>query len=160
MGRNYAFRPMTAADFPQLERWLALPHVAEWWGDPCRQYVLICGDLNEPAIRQFVVSNAGAPIGYLQCYELTEWDSGFGPQPAGTLGIDLFIGSPEVLGRGYSSALIRCFADELLASGTPRVLADPNPTNTRAIRAYQKAGFEKKRLVDTPDGPALLMFRE
>src|SRR4051812_35575128 len=114
MGRDHAFRPMIAADFPQLERWLMLPHVAEWWGDPCKQYALICGGLDEPTVRQFLASNAGAPIGYLQCYELTDWNSGFGPQPAGgTLGIDLFIGSPELLGRGYGSALIRSFADDL-----------------------------------------------
>ena len=32
--------------------------------------------------------------------------------------------------------------------------------NARAIRAYEKAGFSKDRLVDTPDGVALLMFRD
>ena len=38
-----------------------------------------------------------------------------------------------------------------------RIVTDP--ANTRAIRAYEKAGFEKVRMVDTPDGPALLMTR-
>jgi aminoglycoside 6'-N-acetyltransferase len=36
---------------------------------------------------------------------------------------------------------------------------DPDPANTRAIRAYEKAGFSRDRLVDTPDGAALLMVR-
>ena len=44
-----------------------------------------------------------------------------------------------------------------LAAGTPRVLTDPDPANIRAIRAYEKAGFRKDRMVDTPDGLALLM---
>ena len=35
----------------------------------------------------------------------------------------------------------------------------PIPTIARAIRAYEKAGFEKAGMVDTPDGPALLMVR-
>ena len=35
----------------------------------------------------------------------------------------------------------------------------PHPANIRAIRAYEKAGFEKAGMVDTPDGPALLMVR-
>ena len=35
---------------------------------------------------------------------------------------------------------------------------DPDPANTRAIRAYEKAGFERDR-IETPDGPALLMVR-
>jgi len=44
-----------------------------------------------------------------------------------------------------------------MRAGTPRVLTDPDPTNARAIRAYERAGFRKDRMVDTPDGRALLM---
>jgi len=44
--------------------------------------------------------------------------------------------------------------------GTPRVVLDPDPANARAIRAYEKAGFCRDRLVDTPDGLALLMVRD
>ena len=40
------------------------------------------------------------------------------------------------------------------------MVTDPDPDNARAIRAYEKAGFEKVRLVDTPDGIALLMVRD
>jgi len=32
-----------------------------------------------------------------------------------------------------------------------------DPDDTRAVRAYEKAGFHKDRLVDTPDGRAILM---
>jgi aminoglycoside 6'-N-acetyltransferase len=52
------------------------------------------------------------------------------------------------------------FVDGLLSAGTPRVITDPEPGNARAIRAYEKAGFRKERLVDTPNGPALLMLRD
>ena len=38
-------------------------------------------------------------------------------------------------------------------------MTDPDPTNARAIRAYEKAGFAPRPLVDTPDGIALLMVR-
>jgi RimJ/RimL family protein N-acetyltransferase len=41
----------------------------------------------------------------------------------------------------------------LLAKGAPRVVTDPDPANARAVRAYEKAGFQKDRMVDTPDGP-------
>ena len=43
--------------------------------------------------------------------------------------------------------------------GAPRVVTDPDPANLRAVRAYEKAGFGRDRMVDTPDGPALLMVR-
>ncbi len=108
---------------------------------------------------QYVVSTSGSDFGYIQCYDLTTWNSGFGTHPEGTRGIDLFIGEPDMIARGHGSALIRRFADDRLQNGAPRIVTDPDPANHRAVRAYEKAGFEKVRMVDTPDGPALLMVR-
>ena len=160
MAPGYIFRPMNAADLPQVQRWLALPHVREWWGDPAEQYGLVSGDLDEPAMDQFIVSIAGSPLGYIQCYDLTAWNTGFGPHPPGTRGIDQFIGEADMVGRGHGSAFIRQFVDDLLTSGVPRVVIDPDVANARAIRAYEKAGFRAQHEVDTPDGRALLMVRE
>jgi aminoglycoside 6'-N-acetyltransferase len=64
-----------------------------------------------------------------------------------------------MIGRGHGSSFIRQFVDTLLTSGIPRVVTDPDPDNDRAVRAYAKAGFQRERLVDTPDGQALLMVR-
>ena len=155
----YVFRTMTAADLPTIERWLEAPHVIEWWGDPTEQYLLVSGDLNEPAMDQFIVSADGSDFAYIQCYDLTAWNSGFGEQPRSTRGIDQFIGVSDMIERGHGSAFIRAFVERVLAAGAPRVVTDPDPDNVRAIRAYEKAGFEKSGLVDTPDGTALLMVR-
>jgi aminoglycoside 6'-N-acetyltransferase len=157
MGQAYRFRPMTRDDLPQIRRWLALPHVREWWGDPSEQYALVSGDLDEPAMDQFIVAAEDGDFGYLQCYDLTAWNSGFGTQPDGTRGIDLFIGERGMIAHGHGSALIRAFVDDRLKRGAPRIVTDPDPLNARAVRAYEKAGFEKAGMVDTPDGPALLM---
>ena len=54
---------------------------------------------------------------------------------------------------------IRRLSNGRLASGAPRIVTDPDPANLRAIRAYERAGFTRDRMVDTPDGPALLMVR-
>ena len=91
---------------------------------------------------------------------LTAWNSGFGEHPHGTRGIDQFIGEPDMIERGHGSAFIRAFVDARSREGVPRIVTDPDPANTRAVRAYQKAGFEKAGMVDTPDGPALLMVRD
>ena len=155
----YEFRAMTADDLPQVLRWLALPHVAQWWGEPAEEFSLVSGDLTHPAMDQYIVATDGKPFAYLQCYDLTAWNVGFGEQPQGTRGIDQFIGDPEMIGRGHGSAFIRGFVDGLLAAGMPRAVTDPDPANARAIRAYEKAGFHRDRMVDTPDGPALLMVR-
>jgi aminoglycoside 6'-N-acetyltransferase len=64
-----------------------------------------------------------------------------------------------MLDCGHGSGFIRSFVDRLLTEGTPRVVTDPDPANARAIRACEKAGFLKDRVVDTSDGPALLMVR-
>ena len=155
---RYQFAPMSAADLPLVRRWLAAPHVREWWGDPDGQFALVSEDLERPAMDQFVVTIDGRPFAYLQCYDQTAWpDNGLGIHPLGTRGIDQFIGEPDMTGRGHGSAFIRAFIVGLIRTGTPRVLTDPDPANARAIRAYEKAGFRKDRMVDTPDGRALLM---
>ena len=143
---------------PLVQRWLAEPHVAEWWHDP-ETLEFVSGDLGHPDLAQFTVSFNGRPFAYLQCYQISDWHVGFGPQPEGTRGLDQFIGAADMLGSGHGSAFIRAFTDQLFARGVPRMVIDPSPDNPRAIRAYEKAGFEKVGMVDTPDGPALLMVR-
>ena len=66
----------------------------------------------------------------------------------------------DMIDRGHGSALICAFVDDLLQAGAPKVLTDPSPANTRAIRACEKAGFRQERPVSTPDGDALLMVRD
>ena len=161
MAPNYVFRPMTSADLLLVRRWLAEPHVVQWWGDPDEQFELVSSDLADPAMEQFIVTTGDDPFGYLQCYDLRAWPTAaFGPQPDGTRGIDQFIGDPDMIDRGHGSGFIRSFVDELLRNGIPRVITDPDPENSRAIRACEKAGFSGDRIVDTSDGPALLMVRD
>jgi aminoglycoside 6'-N-acetyltransferase len=155
----YTFHPMTADDLPLIRRWLREPHVRKWWGDPDAQFALVAGDLDEPAMDQFIILAQDQPFGYLQCYSLTAWNTGFGPQPESTRGIDLFIGEVSMIARGHGSAFIRQFVDERLRRDLPRMVTDPDPLNFRAVRAYEKAGFIRDRVVETPDGPSLLMVR-
>jgi len=159
MASVYAFQPMTQHQLPMIRRWLETPEVVRWWGQPDEEYALVSGDLDHPDMDQFIVALDEHPFGYIQCYPLSTWNQCFGIQPAATRGIDQFIGEPDMIGRGHGSSFIRQFVDELLASGVPRVVTDPDPGNGRAVRAYAKAGFQSERVVDTPDGPALLMVR-
>ena len=159
MAPDYIFHPMSAADLPMIRCWLETPEVVHWWGDPDEQYALVSGDLDHPDMDQFIVAVDDRPFGYIQCYALSTWNQSFGTHPPKTRGIDQFIGEPDMFGRGHGSGFIRQFAGNLLTSGIPRVVTDPDPDNRRAVRAYAKAGFQNDRLVDTPEGPALLMVR-
>jgi aminoglycoside 6'-N-acetyltransferase len=150
---------MSRGDLALIRRWLSTPEVMRWWGEPAAQYELVMGDLDHPDINQFIVSLDGRPFGYIQSYALSTWNQGFGEHPAKTRGIDQFIGEPDMIGRGHGSNFIRRFVDELLRDGIPRVVTDPDPRNVRAVRAYERAGFQRQRMVDTRDGSALLMVR-
>jgi aminoglycoside 6'-N-acetyltransferase len=150
---------MSVSDLSLIRRWLQTPEVVRWWGEPDEQYALVSGDLDHPDMDQFIVTLDGRPFGYIQCYALSTWNLNFGAQPPATRGIDQFIGEPDMIERGHGSAFIRQFADKLLGSGIPRIVTDPDPGNRRAVRAYAKAGFQADRVVDTPDGPTLLMLR-
>jgi aminoglycoside 6'-N-acetyltransferase len=159
MAGPYVFHPMSSGDLPLLGNWLETPEVVRWWGRPDQQYALVSGDLAHPDMDQFIVALGDQPFGYIQCYKLSTWNQGFGEQPPMTRGIDQFIGVSDMIGHGHGSGFIRQFTESLLASGIPRVVTDPDPDNARAVRAYANAGFQSDRVVDTPDGPALLMVR-
>ncbi len=161
MAGDYEFRPMTAEDLPMVRRWLEEPHVVQWWGDTIRQFELVSQDLEVEAMKQYIVVTDGRPFAYVQCYDPTAWpDNGLGEHPPGTRGIDQFIGELDMVGHGHGSAFLRAFVDGVLAAGAPRVITDPDPDNARAIRAYEKAGFQQEGRVNTPDGIALLMVRK
>jgi aminoglycoside 6'-N-acetyltransferase len=144
---RYHFRDVRREDFPLLGRWLTEPHVAKWWGDPAEELESIETAMTSVETRPLIVEMDGVPIAYLQSYDPhLEEDHPYQDQPPGTLGIDISIGNPDLTGKGHGSAIIRQFCTELFAAGTARVVIDPDPANTQAIRAYEKAGF---RFLDT-----------
>jgi aminoglycoside 6'-N-acetyltransferase len=141
-GSLYDFRPVTEKDLPMIAGWLAEPHVAEWWDDPETEIAGIRQHIDSISVEPLIVELDGKPIAYLQSYDPhLEDDHPYADQPFGTLGIDLSIGRPELVGLGHGSAIVRQFVEQLFEEGVPRVIIDPNPANGRAIRAYEKAGF-------------------
>ena len=158
---DYGFRPMTEADMPMARRWLETPEVQRWWGDADGQVSLLEEDLHDPRMAMWIVSYKGLPFAYIQDYDPTSWAMHhFGDLPPGSRGIDQFIGEPDMLNRGHGSAFIRAHVDRLISEGAPAVGTDPDPSNGRAIRAYEKAGFLAVReTLDWEGQPVLLMVR-
>jgi aminoglycoside 6'-N-acetyltransferase len=158
---RYSFRPLTEKDLPLVARWLAEPHVREWWDDPEKELAEIRGHIDSVSVEPLIVELDGKPIAYLQSYDPhLEDDHPYQDQPFGTLGIDVTIGVPELVGVGHGSAIVRQFSDELIEEGAPRVIIDPNPDNGRAIRAYEKAGFRKFGERVSVYGHAVMMARD
>lgn len=155
---------MTESDIPLLHDWLSRPHVAEWWrpapsiADVRDEYSLYCS--SDSPVRAYFVLGDGQPIGYIQSYVVMGAGDGWWPEEKdpGARGVDQFLANSEQLGRGLGTTMLRSFLrwlfeDPLVA----QVQTDPLPSNHRAIRCYEKAGFRRVAEVDTPDGRALLM---
>ena len=156
----YAFRPVTEADLPMLERWLNAPHVRRWWGEPADEVAGIKADFDEPAMQSFIVLYDGEEFAYLQCYRIAADDLSFGDRPERTVGIDQFIGLADRAGIGHGPAMIDAFVRKVFDEGMERVVLDPHPDNAQAVRAYEKAGFTVFDQRMTEDGPALMMARD
>ena len=160
MPGDYALRAMVAADLPVLAGWLNGAELRRWWGDPAEQLALVAQDLDNVLMDQRIASLDAAPFGYLQSYECHAW-----PAPhlvdfsQGTVAVDCFVGVPEMLGRGHGSAMLRLYADALLAEGAAAVVIDPDPENERAVRAYRRAGFRDVALRPDGDGEMTLVMR-
>jgi aminoglycoside 6'-N-acetyltransferase len=158
---SYDFRAVTQKDMPLLAAWLAETHVREWWGDPDKGIAEIRQAMEEVSVEPLIVELDGRPVAYLQSYDPhLEDDHPYADQPFVTLGIDISIGEPDLLGKGHGSAIIAQFAEQLFEEGAPRLIIDPDPTNVRAIRAYEKAGFRAFDTRTTIYGPALMMARD
>ena len=158
---QYSFRPVTADDLPLLSAWLERPHVAEWWDDVQDKVAEIREAMAQASTQPFIVELDGRPIGYIQCYDPhLEEDHPYRDQPKGTLGIEQFIGEPELVGIGHGSRLVAAFVEGLFRGGAPRVIIDPDPKNGRAIRAYRTAGFEPFGSRKSISGEALMMARD
>ncbi|MDF1610486.1 GNAT family N-acetyltransferase [Hoeflea sp. YIM 152468] len=144
------FRPVTADDFPLLETWLNAPHWRAWWGEPETELGYIRAMVEgRDATRPFVFLVDGSATGYIQSWcvrdQLKEpWLSKapwLKQVPPNSIGVDMGIGDASDLSKGVGSAVLKAFAGRLRAQGHENILIDPDITNTRAIRAYEKAGF-------------------
>lgn len=161
MDARYHFRPATGADLPMLRRWREVPDVLTWWGAWQHPEAEFEAHLAEPAMAMWIVELDGRPFAFTQDYACHAWDPHpFSHLPAGSRGVDLYIGESDMLDRGHGSALLRGQCDRLFAAGVPAIGTDPHPDNIRARRAYEKAGFAVvSGPVETRWGRAVLMER-
>ena len=162
---HFAFKKITTADLPILFAWFKEPHVYKWWP------TLEENELLEKFLQRirskdtfgYLVFLNNHPIGYLQYYYIDRSNEKAGswlpPLPDTTIGTDQFIGNPEYIGKGYGTLFIKQFIQELptIESRITTIILDPDPTNTAAIKCYEKVGFIPVGIYETPWGQALLM---
>lgn len=154
---EYGFRAATGNDLSMLAGWLSQLQVARWWPDAGQQITDIRALLGDPAITQLIVTQAETPIAFVQHYPARRWPA---PQFAhlahDTIGLDMFSGPS---GFGHGGAWLRQLGDQLLEHATT-LAVDPTAGNTRAVRAYRRAGFDGDVIrKDAQGDPVLVMTR-
>ena len=151
-------------DYALFVRWRNEPHVAEWWttdDDPTpttpESVVERYGPRAEDTswVTSCIISLSDRPVGYVQFYP---WDAEAEaaaemgvPGIEGSYGLDIFIGEPDVIDHGVGSRVVALLARHLFEARDATAIALLTPVgNSRAHRAYEKAGFRKvKQTLDT-----------
>jgi len=136
-------RTATIDDLPILQEWDGQPH--NILADPNDDWEWETELLRFPDWRQQLVAELdGRPIGFVQIIDPLLEDSHYwGSVPDNLRAIDIWIGQPEDLGKGFGTemmrqALERCF----LPSEVEAVIIDPLASNLRARRFYERFGFK------------------
>jgi aminoglycoside 6'-N-acetyltransferase len=162
MGMKLTFRPLTKPDYSLFAHWLAEPHVARWWREPATvEHVEKEYGPSDEKTAVYVVEGNGQPIGIIQSYPVEDYpEHGESVKMPGGVGVDLFIGEPSLIGKGYGAQLLSDFVSQVVRPKYPDatgVVGDPEVENLASVRAFEKAGFVKGRIVPGEYGPEQLM---
>lgn len=148
--RELHVRPLQGEDIDILWQWLNDPQVLSWYGgrdqtfsrnDIAAKYLPRRGD----PITACLALQEHQALGYLQFYRLPTntcalWKI---PDDGTSWGIDLFIGRTNLWGQGLGTRLVTATCRYLLLTHQARVVTvDPMVDNKRAIRSYEKSGFQ------------------
>jgi aminoglycoside 6'-N-acetyltransferase len=161
MPHDYAFRPLTEADYPMLRAWLAEPHIAGWWDPPDAEIARIDAQRAAGDRSFWIVETDGTAFAFLE--EFGADGAGqpeFAGLPPGTLGLDTFIGPPDFIGWTHARHYLDARAATLFAAGTPALALAISPDNLGAVRAFRAAAFDSELLRDNARGePQLILTR-
>ncbi len=139
-------RPAKPSDLELLRRWDRQTHVSaatagsDWgWEVELRR---------SPGWRELLIAERDSrPVGFVQIIDPATEDSHYwGDVAANQRAIDIWIGEPADLNKGYGSAMMRFALERCFASTeVTGVLVDPLAGNIASHRFYQRLGF---RLVE------------
>ncbi|PJZ69075.1 GNAT family N-acetyltransferase [Leptospira perolatii] len=140
---SIVLRNAVPEDAQLLRYWDDQPHVLQ--SDPNDDWNWEIELGKAPSWReQLVAMLKGRPIGFIQIIDpLLEESHYWGEVQANLRAIDIWIGEPFDLGKGYGTkmmeqAIERCFADPNVTA----ILIDPLASNHRAHKFYERFGFQ------------------
>jgi aminoglycoside 6'-N-acetyltransferase len=135
-GQRATIRPGDPADIAPLRAVLAEESVTRWWGEPPSADQVAAKLRGDGTSVLLVVDVRGEVAGGIQYHE--EQDPSYRHA-----GIDIFLGG-RFQGQGAGVEAVGLLARYLFEHrGHHRITIDPAAANQRAIRCYQKAGFQR-----------------
>ncbi len=151
-----------APDYELMARWLTDPRVLEFVEGrdeplPLERVRAKYGIrvMGHDGVTPCLIGKDGRPIGYLQFYRLDDLPTDerdayrLDGDSGGAWAIDLFIGEPDLWGEGIGTRALRATVGYLFEGRSARrVVIDPQVTNARAIRCYEKVGFQKVKFLE------------
>lgn len=130
-GQTVVLRPTASTHVPAFLAILTHPAVAQWWGGYDLERVR--RELLGPQC--YAVELAGEVVGLVIFYEEDDPDYRHA-------GIDIAL-HPDAHGQGLGADAMRTMARHLFdVRGHHRIVIDPAAHNQRAIRSYQRVGFQ------------------
>ncbi|WP_242224207.1 GNAT family N-acetyltransferase [Bacillus cereus group sp. BfR-BA-01380] len=151
--KDLSIRYVTENDVQTLSNWLSNPEVLCFYEgrDKPRspeqvreRYISSSGE------KRCIVEYKNKSIGYIQIYPLDpEWKALYGyDERENVWGMDQFIGETAYWNRGIGTELVLAaityIKNEL---GAFAIAMDPRVSNERAIRCYEKCGFQKVKVL-------------
>jgi aminoglycoside 6'-N-acetyltransferase len=158
-------RKMNHTDYEVMSKWLSTKEVLEFYGDVHSPFSFeqvkekyeprVNGDV--PVV-PFIVELNREPIAFMQYYKLNTKQFKENTYHPGehVYGIDQFIGEPHLFNKGIGTIMVRKFIDYIGEhTNADIIILDPNISNVRAIKCYEKCGFRKVKKMN--DGCHWLM---
>lgn len=147
-------RKLDLKDNVLLAKWLSDPKVLQYYEGRDNPHDI--EKVNEvffnkdPEVVGCIVKYGGVEIGYIQFYLVDDTTSEIKDYPPSetVYGIDQFIGEVDYWNKGIGTLLVTAMVDYLInEKSADRVIMDPQVTNARALRCYEKCGFKKVRIL-------------
>ena len=153
-------------DLALLHSWMNDPEVARFWrmAWPLEQIATyLHGQDRSAHSTPYLGELDGVPMSYWELYraDLDPLAEHYSAREHDA-GLHLLLGPAECRGRGLAVDLLSAVSSWQLDVDprAARVVAEPDVQNTRAIRAFERAGFRRTVDLDLPSKRAALMVRD
>lgn len=147
----------TDADYQMLLKWLTDKDLLKYVYGPSvkftparikKKYRHRVLGIDKDGVVACIFSYKDTDIGYMQYYPAGNPEDYKLDSTEDVWGVDMWIGEKEYWDKGVGSTALKLLSDSLIRQKSAvKVVIDPHLDNPRAIRAYEKAGFKKVKVL-------------